>query len=342
VRAALIMTVRVAAAIRRADIIGHHQPSRARPAADPVLQPVISVIVFALNAASTIGRTLESACSQLDERTELLVLDGGSTDGTLEIIRRYEPRIAFFRSGPDGGPTAAINEGVQRARGEVIALLPGDDWLEPGALARVAKEFTADPDLEVLSCGTRYASVDERGRARVEAEFLDPVVLEFTLDNVLRHPLTAGRFIRRHVYQRFGGHSTDCAFGDYEFLVRVCLAKVKTKVRPELTYTYRMHPTSRTLSGRPEMTMVMMRNNLRLSAKYLKAPGLDARDRRTLLRLNAGAAARLGSMLLVRGEFKDARRVVVEAFRHNPLWPLAALAWYRSSAVTRLRYSSAR
>ena len=280
-------------------------------------QPVISVIVFALNAASTIGRTLESVCSQLDERIELLVLDGGSTDGTLEIIGRHQPRIASFRSGPDGGPTTAINEGVQQARGEVIALLPGDDWLEPGALARVVEEFTSDPDLEVLSCGTRYVTVNERGSARVDAAFLDPAVLAFTLDNVLRHPLTAGRFIRRRVYQRFGGHSGECAFGDYEFLVRVCLAKVKAKVRPELAYTYRVHPHSSTLGGRPETTMVMMRNNLRLSAKYLDGPELDTSDRRALLRLNAGASARLAGMLVVRGQIKDAGRIVADAFRRN-------------------------
>ena len=297
--------------------------------------------MFVRNGAAMIERTLLSALAQQVAGLELLVLDGGSTDGTLQVIRRHEHRIAFFRTGPAEGPTAAINEGVERATGDVICLLPGDDWLEPGALARVAGEFAADPDLEVLSCGTRYATVDERGNVQVEAEFLDPAVLEFTLDKMLRHPLTAGRFIRRRVYQRFGGHSSECAFGDYEFLVRVCLAKVKTKVRPELAYSYRMHPQSSTLSGRPERTMVMMRNNLRLSAKYLDAPGLDAGDRRTLLRLNAGAAARLGGMLLVRGQFKDAWRIAAEAFRRNLFWPIAALAWFAGSAASKLRYASA-
>ena len=173
----------------------------------------------------------------------------------------------------------------------------------------------------------------------MEAAFLDPAVLAFTLDNVLRHPLTAGRFIRRRVYQRFGGHSGECAFGDYEFLVRVCLAKVKAKVRPELAYTYRVHPHSSTLGGSPETTMVMMRNNLRLSAKYLDGPELDTSDRRALLRLNAGASARLAGMLVVRGQIKDAGRIVADAFRRNVFWPLAALAWFAGSAASKVRYS---
>jgi len=65
--------------------------------------------------------------SQWSPSIELVVMDGGSTDGTLEILRRYERNIAVLRSGPDGGPTAAINEGVRRASGDVVALLPDDD-----------------------------------------------------------------------------------------------------------------------------------------------------------------------------------------------------------------------
>ncbi len=304
--------------------------------------PLVSVVVFVRNGAAMIERALLSALEQDIPGLELLVLDGGSTDGTVEIIRRYEDRITFWRSGADGGSPNAINEGIERATGTVICLLPGDDWLEPGALGAVAERFAADPDLDVLSCGTRYVYLDSDGTVRVDALFTDPGVLAFTLENVLRHPLTAGRFIRRSVYLRFGGHSGASVFPDYEFLVRVCLAKVKSAVRSELTYSYRMHSKSSTLSGRPEMTMNMMRNNLLLSAKYLDAPGLDTDDRRTLLRLNAGAAARLGSMLLIRRQFGEAWRIVVAAFRRNPLWPLAAMAWFHGSRASKRRYAPAR
>src|SRR5712664_2527432 len=98
-----------------------------------VIDPLISVVVFARNAVATIGRTLDSVCSQRNRRIELIVLDGGSTDGTVEVIQKYRDRIAQLRSGPDGGPTNAINEGVRRATGDVICLLPADDWLEAEA-----------------------------------------------------------------------------------------------------------------------------------------------------------------------------------------------------------------
>lgn len=298
------------------------------------------MILFCRNTAATVERAIQSVVSQHSDAVELVVMDGGSTDGTLDILRRYEPHIAVLSSGPDGGPTAAINAGVRRASGEVIALLPGDDWLEPGALVRVVEEFAADPDLDVLSCGTRYVKVDEQGTARTLAQFTDVHTLAFTLRRVLRHPLTAGRFIRRRRYLELGGHSTDCVFGDYDFLVRLCLAKVKSKVRCELTYTYRVHPGSTTFAGRPETTMMMMRESMHMASRYLQRGVDDAGDRRALLRLHAGSALRLFVMKLVRGDLREAMRAMADAFRANPLWPLAALSWYSGSVSSKLRHSA--
>jgi glycosyltransferase involved in cell wall biosynthesis len=300
------------------------------------------VVVFCRNTAATIERAIQSVVSQWSPAVELVVMDGGSTDGTLEILRRYERHIAVLRSAPDGGPTPAINEGVRRASGDVIALLPGDDWLEPGALSRVVEEFITDPDLEVLSCGTRYVRIDEHGMERTLAQFTDAPTLAFDLPRVLRHPLTAGRFIRRRRYLELGGHSTECVFGDYDFLVRLCLAKVKSKVRCELTYTYRAHPQSTTFAGRPETTMMMMAENMRLASRYLHSGVGHDSDRRALRRLHAGSASRLAAMKLVRGELGQSMGALADAFRTNTLWPLAALSWYYGSATSKLRHSFAR
>jgi hypothetical protein len=223
----------------------------------------------------------------------------------------------------------------------VIALLPGDDWLEPGALARVAEEFAADPNLDVLSCGTRYVRVDDAGNVRTLAQFTDAATLAFNLPAVLRHPLTAGRFIRRRRYLELGGHSTDFIFGDYHFLVRLCLAGAKSKVRCELAYSYRVHAQSTTFAGRPETTMIMMRENMRLASIYLRSGALEPVDRRALLRLHAGSALRLCVMNLVRGNLGESGRALRAASRTNTLWPLAALSWYCGSMSSKLRHSLA-
>lgn len=288
----------------------------------------ISVVVFVLNAATTIERALTSVFEQQHSLVELLVLDGGSTDGTLDIIRRYEARIAYWRSFPDGGPEYAIKEGTDRASGDVICLLPADDWFEPGALDQVAREFAADPDLDVLSCGARIVHYEEGERLVVDAEFLDPEDLEFDISNLVRGVVTGGRFVRRRIYRQLGGYNPDFHMSnDLEFLVRVCLARPKAKVLPQLIYTYRRHPASRTLGGQPEMVMAMMRGNIRVSAHHLAHSPLLPDERRELRGFHGRSCARLAWMSAVRGEPAEAVAVLRQAVTQNWLWPIQVICW---------------
>ena len=301
--------------------------------------PRISVIVFVRNAVDTIERALESVVGQAQVEFELIVLDGGSTDGTVEAIRRYEDKITFWRSAPDGGPTAAINEGVARAAGDVICLLPADDWLEPGALQAVADAFAANHDLDVLSCGTRIVHFEPDGTMCVDAQFTSPDILEFNMRNLVRYPLTTGRFMRRRVYQRVGGHSSEYTLGDRDFLVRVCLAGVKSRVLPKLTYTYRRHSGSSTLSGNVEMLFVMMRDNITMASDYLSSGRLSSADRRALLGLHGRSSAHYAWLQFWRGEIGEALKTVVEAMRWNWAWPALVPAWMVRSRFDRMRFA---
>ena len=291
------------------------------------MAPRISVIIFTLNSTHTVERAIESVLSQNCGGIELIVLDGGSTDGTVGVIRRYESQMAYWRSSPDGGPTNAINEGISRARGDVICILPGDDWLEPGSIERVLSAFATDPQLDVLSCGARYVKVDADGRMLVDRSFTSPEVLDFNLRNVLDNPLTGSRFMRRRVYERFGGHTQDVKFGDYDFLIRVCLGKVRSAVLPELTYTYRRHAGSTTLGRSPVMTMLMAQQRVMLASKYLKRDDLENNDRKLFLAAHGRSSLRYAWMSLTRGRFRITMQVIVEAIRTNPLWPLQSAGW---------------
>jgi glycosyltransferase involved in cell wall biosynthesis len=301
--------------------------------------PLITVVVFVRNALATIAHALDSVVAQTQPGVELLVLDGGSVDGTVEVIRRYEDKLAFWRSAPDGGPTAAINEGVARAAGDVICLLPADDWLEPGALQTVADAFAADPDLDVLSCGTRIVHFEPDGTMCEDTRFTSPDILEFNMRNLVRYPLTCGRFMRRRVYQRMDGHSSDHTFGDFDFLVRVCLAGVKSRVLPKLTYTYRRHSGSRTFSGNAEVVFAMMRHNITMASDYLSSGRLSSTDRRALLGLHGRSSARYAWMLLRRGEIREALNTVVEAMRWNWAWLALVPAWMMRSRFGRMRFA---
>lgn len=304
----------------------------------PSGSPCITVVVFVRNAVATIERALDSVVSQMRANVELLVLDGGSVDGTVEVIQRYADKITFWRSGPDGGPTAAINEGVARAKGDVICLLPADDWLEPGALRTVTDAFAADPDLDVLSCGTRFVHFEPAGKMRVDAQFISRDILEFNLRNLVRYALTAGRFIRRRVYQRLGCHSTDYKLADFDFLIRACLSGVKSKVVPQLAYTYRGHSMSTTLSGNPAMTLAMMRDNIKIASIHLSSGHLAAADRSALCGLHGRSSARYAWMLLKAGNVRAMFETVVHALRWNRAWPIMVPVWFVLSRIDRMRY----
>lgn len=132
--------------------------------------PVISVVIPSYNYARYLTDCLESILSQGYPELELIVLDGGSTDGTVDILRRYRDRIAFWRSAPDGGNYAAIEEGLNRASGDILTWLNADDMFHPGALNLIARVFAANPEVEWLT--GRPNSFDEGGRQKHLLSFL--------------------------------------------------------------------------------------------------------------------------------------------------------------------------
>jgi len=103
--------------------------------------PRITVVTPSLNQAAFIEETLRSVLDQQYPNLEYIVIDGGSTDGTVDIIRRYESRITYWVSESDSGQADAINKGFTAGTGEICAFLNSDDVYEPGALERVAADF---------------------------------------------------------------------------------------------------------------------------------------------------------------------------------------------------------
>jgi hypothetical protein len=110
----------------------------------------ISIITPVYNQAQFIAATLESVVSQNYRALEYIVMDGGSVDGSAEIIERYRPSLTRFESGSDVGQANAINKGMAHARGDILAWLNGDDLLLPGAIEYVAHFFETHPEVDVV------------------------------------------------------------------------------------------------------------------------------------------------------------------------------------------------
>jgi glycosyltransferase involved in cell wall biosynthesis len=127
-----------------------------------VSRPRISIVTPSLNQAAYLERTIASVLGQQGEfDLEYVVMDGGSTDGTAEILRRHEGRLQY-RIEKDTGQSNAVNKGLRAATGEILGWVNSDDLLYPGALARVAAAFAARPGAAWLHGGCEI--VDEHDR----------------------------------------------------------------------------------------------------------------------------------------------------------------------------------
>src|SRR5687768_11172166 len=103
-----------------------------------VKSPLISMITVVRNGAAHMEQCIKSVLEQAGANLEYIVVDGGSTDGTVEIIKKYEGKITAWISEKDKGISDAFNKGIAMAKGNIIGLINSDDWLEPGVLARIA------------------------------------------------------------------------------------------------------------------------------------------------------------------------------------------------------------
>lgn len=108
--------------------------------------PLVSIVTPSLNQGQFIEDALRSVREQSYRNVEHIVMDGGSTDGTLEILRRHDSELAHWVSEPDGGHADAVNKGWRAADGEILAFLNADDYYLPGALERVVDEFRSHPN----------------------------------------------------------------------------------------------------------------------------------------------------------------------------------------------------
>ncbi len=187
----------------------------------PTSSPTVSIVTVVRNGRSTIEQTIRSVLAQGVDGLEYLVVDGASTDGTIEVLRRFEDRL-FWISEPDDGISDAFNKGLAMARADVIALLNSDDWYAPGAVAASLEALE-----RTSGAGFTFgdlASVEADGRTRVYRG--DPHYARVIHRRMpqLNHPTV---FVRRSLYERLGLFRPKLRIAmDYDFLLRLHLAGV--------------------------------------------------------------------------------------------------------------------
>ena len=140
---------------------GSDQSAEKRP--DNADWPRISIVMPSYNQAGYIEETIRSVLLQGYPNLEFIIMDGGSTDGSVEIIKKYGPWLTYWVSESDHGQTHALNTGMRHCTGEVFNWLNSDDYYEPGVLAEVGAAFSRDARLNVLSaCQAGHRPVTSR------------------------------------------------------------------------------------------------------------------------------------------------------------------------------------
>jgi len=208
--------------------------------------PSISLVTPSLNQGKFIRATLESVLSQGYPDLDYRVQDGGSTDGTLTVLRTYEGRVPFV-SEKDAGQADAINKGLAGARGDVLGYLNSDDVLSPGALAAVGEAFARDPEL--LFVWGRASYLNEIG-APVSPYLVRPDAIERLADACFIAQPAA--FFRRKVWEEIGPFDASLHHTmDYDYWLRIAARYPVSRMRfldRELAGC-RLHADAKTVAG---------------------------------------------------------------------------------------------
>lgn len=200
-----------------------------------------------LNQANFLEETIRSVLLQGYPDLQYIVVDGGSTDGSVEIIRKYERWLSWWVSEPDGGQAEAINKGLARGSGEIFNWINSDDVLMPGALTSVAGDMRANTDL--LAC---TGMVIEEGRdpiLRRNRNVSAAGIIRGDLDVELLQP--ALWFKREHVVACGGLDASLHYYLDMEMLLRYLACSPRVTYSNAMTAVYRLHPCSKTVASHP-------------------------------------------------------------------------------------------
>ena len=205
----------------------------------------ISIITVSFNAIETINETIESVLKQKDNDVEYIVVDGASTDGTLDVIKSYGTKIDKVISEPDNGISDAFNKGIRHSSGDLIGIINSDDILYNDAIDIVRRLYYDDPDIDILY-GDMEVFSDHVGTGRLVKANTDLEKLKYAF--LMPHP---GMFITRKAYNQYGLYDVNYKNAmDYELVSKMYIGGAKLKYTGKVLAAFREGGVSQSAMGR--------------------------------------------------------------------------------------------
>jgi glycosyltransferase involved in cell wall biosynthesis len=255
------------------------------------MRPLITVITPSYNQASFLEETILSVLTQDYPQVEYMVIDGGSTDGSAEIISRYARHLAYWVSERDAGQAAAINKGLAHSSGSIVGWVNSDDILLPGALRCLAEAHLARPTAVLLGDVINFFDGDDTGWIVRQEGITLASILAFWHPRASWHQ--PGIYVPRSVWQRVGLLDENLQYVfDLDWLCRILELNVPFEYLRQTVAAFRLHASSKTIN----QGTAWRKEQLMISFRY--AAALSARDQRRLLLADDLAQAVLSLSLL--------------------------------------------
>ncbi len=257
------------------------------------MQPLVTIVTPSFNHEVFLERTIQSVLNQDYPNLEYLIMDGGSTDGSVEIIKKYADRLAGWISEKDRGQTDAINKGFSRAQGDILAWINSDDTYEPGAVTAAVKAFQQHPEAAAVYADCNFIDENDRRIGKFPAAQTDYRKLR---QGYVHVPQQA-TFFRNSLWRQVGPLDSTFYFAmDYDLWVRLAKLAPLVYLPGPVWANFRLHSDAKTIVADdrcwPEMLRVHYRDGgSRLGVivfKYwlrrLAAPLINWRRRRMFKR----------------------------------------------------------
>lgn len=281
--------------------------------------PLLSIVTPCFNRREFVAEAIESVISQDYPYVEHVVVDGGSTDGTLEVLSRY-PHLRVI-SEPDQGVYDALNKGLRMARGEVVGLLNTDDLYQVPGLSEMVDELDRHPEWSAVSGAADIFEVDPHGRKTTMANFPAVQYGDLVRRIALSAPIINAWLFRKSELERIGFFNRKYRIvGDSDLFIRARLGGLNFGPLDKTVYHYRSHKGSLTVSLDSSHWLPAAREIIQVSEGYL--PRRYPRDVWFFCRIwHMYAVLFVFKSDLRQGKWAEALNVVLQSLRTNPLWP---------------------